>query len=212
MKNIATTILGLTLLSQSSHAVARATFTETGPDIFVSISGTFLVNVHQNELVGHPIDPNSFDGPNTTGATHGSYNNNSLVFANINTGYYYLNNFGSVSLPITGSHYDQTNPSTLGSFGLQANGNMFFGVNTFTPNGNGDIDQLTFNPAENSFFIRGKTLSDMGLDTMPNDTVIYTATSTADTIVFRNGATVPEPSSSVLVALGGMALLLRRRK
>jgi hypothetical protein len=76
----------------------------------------------------------------------------------------------------------------------------------------GNVTQLTFDPSRDVIRFNFRTLVEMNADSFTS-TLAWTATDSGDIITYTIGPVpVPEPSSALLVGLGGLALLARRKK
>lgn len=126
-------------------------------------------------------------------------------------GFEFLSDFTINSIgPITG-----TGTSSGSSFRIELvelltpgefNGNL-----TVSPGAFDEESGLVSFDSVNDFITISGTLSGLGLDSFDNDVIVTTENDgeTIDLVVF---STVPEPSSAILIGLGSLTLLIRRRR
>jgi hypothetical protein len=184
----------LALTAISAQAAVILQFEESGGNVTATLTGT--------------ID--------LTGLTRHSDNDSSGPWVLGNGSSLYILNDGSV-----GPHDRYASAGAATASGLSATpdslsgGEPFgFGGSAFFSDGGTPLNDPAYAPS-GTFTWNGTTLAGIGLSALTTTpTTVWTITEaggSGDTIQFAL-APVPEPSTTALLGLGGLALILRRRK
>jgi hypothetical protein len=180
----------LALTATSAQAAVILQFEESGGNVTATLTGT----IDLTGLTRHGNDDSGFTG---------SLGNGSSLY---------------VLKGAPAPHDRYANAGTATASGLTATpdslsgGSFGYAGSAFFPDGPTPLNDPAYAPS-GTFTWTGKTLADIGLDALTTTpTTVWTITEaggSGDTIQF---ALVPEPSTTALLGLGGLALILRRRK
>lgn len=196
-KRALTTIIPM-VLAQSALGVITVHFVETGPDVVVSFNGTLQVDpLLTDDLTTQLLD------------VGGTVNDRGILARNGNA--YTVGSVGAHTLTsLVIVNQITVLVGDVGGFGY-VNSNLFWGLEHITGGSVGAVSELTATGGNATFTLPGQSLASLNADGIAQNTVLWTANTTGDTIVFSGGGAVPEPSSLLLCGLSALGLLLRRR-
>ena len=203
----ATFSLGLGL-TQETEAVMFVSFSQSGSDVILNVSGSLDLSGLDNEQ-NNGINFGANDQFNTNGQLQiGAGSNvplNKWTLTQISTPV-------SIGTNIDGFVLSWDGANNAGAIRFQQNNGQIAVDDAFGTQG-GDTLGTTVNVTSQHAFV-GKTLADFGLTVGTNVLWMENESSVVqgdDGKVFLVVA-VPEPSSTALLGLGGLALMLRRRR
>jgi hypothetical protein len=199
-KKLALTVTATTLFAQSASAVIFAHFEQVSNDVILSFDGSLNVN----PLLANDAFLSTLSGSSGISQLAGLYGY---------TENYYFDSVGSSSLSAFSVDYSASGTDVTGTFGM-VGGNLSWASSSISGGSVGAVSQLSTAAASNNIIFRNVTLSADRVNAMNTETVIFTATTTGDTIVLSNTkfAPVPEPSSTALLGLGALGLIIRRKR
>lgn len=200
------TLLLIVATAQTSQAVITVLFAEerdgANTNVRVSFSGTLALP----SIVGTPLNiTSSFATINNTQISQSAVG--ALGIPNIGT---------SSDSGLTNTDFGNINSTSNRTIGFLSGMLVFDGLAiTTSPDGMGS--QLTVDPDQYFFIFGDRNLQDLNADesneALTEGAILWTANTTGDTFVFSRSAlaTVPEPSSALLLSLSLFGLLRRRR-
>jgi len=194
----ALSIINPIILAQSAMGVITIHFVEEGPDLRVSFSGTLDVST--------PAVPTLVMGTQAGVLSFGVVNIVGKHVSNELSGQ-------NTILPFGTALFDTSNLVDFGRpFGFFAQSVLYTNehVTDVTTMG---TTQVTADPSLDHFLLPGVSLDDVNTEfsDIVEGATLWTANNTGDTFIFSRKAPIPEPSSVMLVGLGALGLLHRRR-
>jgi len=182
------------LLEQSAFGIITVHFHQTGPDVIVSFDGTLSVD---------PALMNDLATSTTTGAGVGDG-----YLINIEGSYFDNMAGNTVVVPFAIANGDGTASRPFGFIGAD----LIYTAAHVSGGAVGAVSTLTASSALDFFTLPGASLASLGAEGIPQDTILWSATNTADTFVFTSSvAPIPEPSVTLLGTLAFLMVLRRRR-
>ena len=184
-KSLSAIAVALLATASSSQAAVTIYFEQAGSDVRVSAAGTLALN-----------------GQASSAANNNVYGINGGTIASIAAGSFKTTNgsAGSTGMDV---------PFTVGAsatFGFSGS-TVYFGADDVIGGTSAAPTLLEWNTTDDFFVLSNTDLATIGADALSG--TLWTANITGDTIGVQ---TIPEPSSSVLAGLAGLALLARRKR
>lgn len=193
--------MGMMGTMSTAQAAVTVYWEQNGLDVIASWSGTLAVD--PSLMIDTTLEVLD-DGDLATTIQ--------LLHLSMGANGYYINSTGSVSSTNISTSSDIPSGEVSPSFGIGRN-NLYWNDVHISGGSVGAVSELTFDPTRDVIRFAGQTLAGMNAGSFSN-TLAWTATTTGDTISYTTGpvVSVPEPSSTLLLGLGTLALLARRKR
>ena len=193
----ALTLFGSLAMTQSASAVVYVTFTEIAPNTLrMAFDGNLQLNGIATAGSSSFINDSGFSDMYSHTGLNGSA--------------YYAFLGSSTQLALTSSVYSPT--IVVGVFGYSSD-RLYYSLGDVVDTSDGGISSFTVSVTAAANYVDFTGVPQVDIDQRVALTAVAYTTNSGDQIkIGVNPAAVPEPSSTALLGLGGLALMLRRRR